>query len=141
FGNTILDDMEGRIRVSVVATGIDAAEHKLPEKVQPKVQPIRPHIKTVFAKSPPDARFEPKPEPKPEVMPAMQANPVHRQHEALAEGLTATAVARNTAVEPDPIVLGEEEDTRTLDEKYPVTVTVRPIPQHRPEYGTVARTG
>ena len=140
FGNTILDDMEGRIRVSVVATGIDAVEHKMPEKVQPKVQPIRPHIKTVFAKSPPDARFEPKPEPRPEVAQAtMQANPVHRQHEALAEGLTSAAVARAPIAEPDPIVLGEDEDTRTLEEKYPVTVTVRPIPQQRPEY--VARTG
>ena len=30
FGNTILDDMEGRIRVSVVATGIDAEQLKMP---------------------------------------------------------------------------------------------------------------
>src|SRR6266403_3657021 len=30
FGNTILDDMEGRIRVSVVATGIDAELTKMP---------------------------------------------------------------------------------------------------------------
>ena len=35
FGNTILDEMEGRIRVSVVATGIDAEMMKLPEKVTP----------------------------------------------------------------------------------------------------------
>ena len=134
FGNTILDDMEGRIRVSVVATGIDVAEQKMP--VPEKVQPIRPHIKTVFAKSPPDSRFEPKPEPKPEVRHVTAANPVHRQHEALAQGLpaTATATARAVLPEPDPIVLGEDEDTRTLEEKYPVTVTVRPIPQHRPDF-------
>jgi hypothetical protein len=31
------------------------------------------------------------------------------------------------------MILGEEDDTRTLEEKYPVTVTVRPIPQHRPD--------
>ena len=30
FGNTILEDMEGRIRVSVVATGIDAELIKMP---------------------------------------------------------------------------------------------------------------
>src|SRR5476649_424806 len=40
FGNTILDEMEGRIRVSVVATGIDAEHMKMP-----KITPIRPHIK------------------------------------------------------------------------------------------------
>ena len=39
FGGTILEDMEGRIRVSVVATGIDAELMRLPEK---KVTPIRP---------------------------------------------------------------------------------------------------
>ena len=137
FGNTILDDMEGRIRVSVVATGIDVAEQKMPEKVQP----IRPHIKAVFAKSPPDARFEPKPDPKPEPRPAVHANPVHRQHEVLAAGLTATATARAAIADPDPLVLGEDEDTRTLEEKYPVTVTVRPIPQHRDLGNTAPRTG
>src|SRR5271170_7767200 len=41
FGNTILDDMEGRIRVSVVATGIDAEQLRMPDKVQP----LRPGIK------------------------------------------------------------------------------------------------
>src|SRR5579859_7570354 len=48
FGNTILADMEGRIRVSVVATGIDADVLKLPEKVhtlrpnlKPPMQPFR----------------------------------------------------------------------------------------------------
>ena len=40
FGNTILDDMEGRIRVSVVATGIDAELRcALPEKVT-----LHPHL-------------------------------------------------------------------------------------------------
>ena len=32
FGNTILDDMEGRIRVSVVATGIDAEQMRMPRE-------------------------------------------------------------------------------------------------------------
>src|SRR6202046_2855267 len=45
FGNTILDDMEGRIRVSVVAPGIDAELMKLPEK---KITPIRPTVKPAF---------------------------------------------------------------------------------------------
>src|ERR1700735_5431782 len=42
FGNTILDDMEGRIRVSVVATGIDADQMKRP--LPEKVRPLHPHL-------------------------------------------------------------------------------------------------
>ncbi|MBV9903344.1 MAG: cell division protein FtsZ, partial [Alphaproteobacteria bacterium] len=55
FGNTILDNMEGRIRVSVVATGIDVVENKMPEKVQP----LRPYLK------PMPIKLESKPEMKP----------------------------------------------------------------------------
>jgi cell division protein FtsZ len=42
FGNTILPELEGRIRVSVVATGIDSELLK----AQEKVHPIRPNLKT-----------------------------------------------------------------------------------------------
>src|ERR1700756_3951460 len=56
FGNTILPDMEGRIRVSVVATGIDADILKLPEKVTP----IRPAVKPVALKPEP-VKVEPRP--------------------------------------------------------------------------------
>ena len=42
FGNTILDDMEGRIRVSVVATGIDAEQMRMP--LPEKVRPLHPHL-------------------------------------------------------------------------------------------------
>jgi cell division protein FtsZ len=135
FGNTILDDMEGRIRVSVVATGIDVAvEQKQPEKVHP----LRVHIKPVFTKaeSQPDSRFEPRPEPKPGVKIPVQANAVHRQHEAIAEELGAAQTPAQPRVESDAMVLGVDEDTRTLEEKYPVTVTVRPIPHHRHDLGT-----
>jgi cell division protein FtsZ len=73
FGNTILDDMEGRIRVSVVATGIDAEQMRQPER---KVMPIRPHIKpSVFTVESP--------------RPVAAANPVARQMEQLANELNA----------------------------------------------------
>src|SRR5690349_2824707 len=81
FGNTILEDMEGRIRVSVVATGIDVAEQKIPEKLHA----IR-GAKPVFGKpeSRPDSRFEPRAEIRQAALnPINPANPVHRQHEAL----------------------------------------------------------
>jgi len=90
FGNTILDTMEGRIRVSVVATGIDADQLRMPE---PKVQPIRPGIKPMALKQEPA-----KPEPKVEAFRAGPAigvtNAVHRQHEALADELGAQMPAR-----------------------------------------------
>src|ERR1700759_4568903 len=42
FGNTILQEMEGRIRVSVVATGIDAELVRMP--VPEKVRTLHPHL-------------------------------------------------------------------------------------------------
>src|SRR5258706_3937489 len=42
FGNTILDEMEGRIRGSVVATGIDAELTKMP--LPEKVRALHPHL-------------------------------------------------------------------------------------------------
>ncbi len=78
FGNTILDNMEGRIRVSVVATGIDAMDMRLPKNVEP----LRPNLKPVPLR----------PEPKLETPPAAVAmvNPVIRQQEALAAEMRAT---------------------------------------------------
>jgi len=110
FGNTILDDMEGRIRVSVVATGIDAAEMKMSEKVRP----LRPHMKTTF-KAEPARPPETKPAPAP-------LNPVHAQVEALAEEMGA-----------DPLALGPSETPEVaevpLSVKYPAVETVRPLSQ------------
>ena len=135
FGNTILDDMEGRIRVSVVATGIDV-EHQI-QKVPERGHAMRTAIKPIPARPEPPPRVEPRPAP--------IANPVHRQVDALAEELGATrqmpaqAAAAFTQT-PQPVaarapmseiehqILDEDADTRSLEEKYPVTVTIRPIP-------------
>ncbi len=145
FGNTILDDMEGRIRVSVVATGIDVEQQqKLPERA-----PMRAHMKPLPAR----------PEPRIEAKPAVALNPVHRQVDALAQELGATRVhhapmpavhanpvqppqpapvqpvARAPMSEAETMILSEEgeDDLRSLEEKYPVTVTVRPVRTHLPE--------
>jgi len=105
FGNTILDDMEGRIRVSVVATGIDAELMKLPEK---KITPIRPTVKPAFTL---EAH---------RVAPAVAANPVGRQMEQLASELNATPAASAD----EAYILGGE-DAPVLGEAYPATETVR----------------
>ena len=54
FGNTILDDMEGRIRVSVVATGIDAELIKmpLPDKVRTAASAPEHHASRPGCRSP-----------------------------------------------------------------------------------------
>jgi len=105
FGNTILDDMEGRIRVSVVATGIDAEQLRMPEKVQP----LRPHLKPV------PLRHEVKPEPRVEPRPVVVANAVHRQHEALADELGAQMPVRPpTAIEA--MILGSDTARQVAEE-------------------------
>jgi cell division protein FtsZ len=81
FGNTILEEMEGRIRVSVVATGIDAEQMALPENN--KVRTLRTGFK-------PQPIKMPVPQPAPAPMPAPVASPVHMQQEALATELGAS---------------------------------------------------
>jgi cell division protein FtsZ len=126
FGNTILDDMEGRIRVSVVATGIDAESMRLPE---PKVLPIRPGIKPIALK-PDSAKPEPGAEPLRPV--AGVVNPVHRQHEALADELGAQ-------MPPSPaeaMILGGVEAPQLEDGILP---TPAPRPPMMPAEALVAK--
>jgi cell division protein FtsZ len=113
FGNSLLDSMEGRIRVSVIATGIDAGELRMPKNVEP----LRPHLK-------PLGRV---PEPKPEHRPAMAApaavNSVHQQVKTLAEELGAT----QTPIEA--MILGGEEAPRVVrigeDDIPPIPASLR----------------
>jgi cell division protein FtsZ len=107
FGNTILDDMEGRIRVSVVATGIDAELMKLPEK---KITPIRPTVKPAFTLE--SHRATPA---------ATSANPVARQMEQLASELNATPAASAD----EAYILGGEDAPMVSSTSYPTTETVR----------------
>ena len=122
FGNTILDDMEGRIRVSVVATGIDAEQMMLPEK---KITTLR----TPF-KAQPFKAAAPMPAPQP------VASPVRMQQEALAAELGAPSHSQSE----DYILGGEEAPEIPADviaapaPRYTATETVR-----RPEEMPLAR--
>ncbi len=122
FGNTILDDMEGRIRVSVVATGIDAEQMRMP--LPEKVRPLHPHLNL---KSP--ARVaQPVPvsaAPTPSYQPA--ANPVHATMDALASQMGA-----EKSPAEDYILGGDDApevaaEPVSLAAKYPVTETYRPV--------------
>jgi len=117
FGSTILDNMEGRIRVSVVATGIDAMEMKMPRNVEP----LRPHLKPI------PVRQEFKPEPVAAPVP-VAANPVRLQQEALmAEMKAAHALVQESPAET--YILGGDEAPELEEELPPIPVAIRPQPQ------------
>jgi cell division protein FtsZ len=117
FGNTILDDMEGRIRVSVVATGIDAEQMRMP--LPEKVRPLHPHLNL---KSP--ARMtQPAPAPQTFVNPPI-TNPVHATMDALASQMGA-----EKSPAEDYILGGVDapEVAEPVSAKYAVTETYRPV--------------
>jgi cell division protein FtsZ len=123
FGNTILDDMEGRIRVSVVATGIDAELTKMP--LPEKVRALHPHLNL---KAP--ARVaQPTPVP---AAPQPVNNPVHATMEALANqmgaeksaaedyilgGADAPEVAPHNEPAPSAVRYPATESYRSLDQQ------------------------
>ena len=125
FGNTILDTMEGRIRVSVVATGIDAEQLRMAEKVQP----LRPHLK-----QPPLKVEATRPEPKIEPRPIV-ANAVHRQHEALAEELGAAPLPQRAISAAEEMILGGAEAPAIAedDDIPPMPASLRSAPMQRVE--------
>jgi cell division protein FtsZ len=115
FGNTILDEMEGRIRVSVVATGIDAEQMMLPAESK-KITPFRAGLKPVpVAKAAPAA-----------------ASPVHNQLDALAAELGAPSPVPVSAAasQSEEYILGgadaPEIPADAAAARYPATETARP---------------
>lgn len=122
FGNTILEDMEGRIRVSVVATGIDAELTKMP--MPEKVRTLHPHLNSRQA---PRTTEMAKPAPHPIAQPTV--NPVHATMDALADQIGAERSpteeyilggADAPEIVPEPV---------SLASKYPATETFRPLNQ------------
>jgi cell division protein FtsZ len=112
FGSTILDNMEGRIRVSVVATGIDAMEMKMPRNVEP----LRPKLKPVTLQ-------EPKADPMPQAM-----NPVIRQQEALAAEMNAAPIESAPVSPAEDYILGGADAPQIIEDE-PLPAVVRP---HQP---------
>jgi cell division protein FtsZ len=95
FGNTILDDMEGRIRVSVVATGIEAAEMRVGKNIEQfparnKPRPIDMLKAAAATVQKPVAPPPPPPPPAPQPVVAAANNQVHRRIENLEAGFTPT---------------------------------------------------
>ncbi|HEX4533290.1 MAG TPA: cell division protein FtsZ [Rhizomicrobium sp.] len=116
FGGTILENMEGRIRVSVVATGIEAEAMAIPpEKLE--VRKATPHLRPVPLRQ--------------EMRPLPTANAVHRHVETLAEELGAETAEAATSysmsaseaaiLEPRRPIIGE-------DDIPPIPAGIRPMP-------------
>jgi cell division protein FtsZ len=123
FGNTILDDMEGRIRVSVVATGIGAEGLKMPLPAE-KVRTLHPHLNLKTpARSPATATAS---MPAPAPIPAPVVNPVHATMDALAQEMGIRSPAED-------YILGGNDAPEVVAEpmavKYPATETRRPLDQ------------
>jgi cell division protein FtsZ len=120
FGNTILEDMEGRIRVSVVATGIDAELTKMP--LPEKVRTLHPHLNV---RQP--ARVPEPVRPAPQAMPQPAFNPVHATMDALADQIGAE---KSPA---EDYILGGEDAPEVAAEpmpaaaRYPATETRRSL--------------
>jgi cell division protein FtsZ len=110
FGGTILENMEGRLRVSVVATGI---ESEAMAKMPPNVEPLRPRASRPMSMRP-DAM-------------QMSSNPVLRQVAALSEDINAPmATAEPVQLSPvEPMILSE---TAMEEEEIPMPEPVQPIP-------------
>jgi len=149
FGNTILDNMEGRIRVSVVATGIEAAEMRVGKNVEPfpprtKARPVdflKAAAATVSQQERHPASQAPVASPSMHqntaqaVSPA--ANPVHRRVEEIETVLShrehsaaEAAILGRDSVEP---VMVETEPYRPLREEVQPQRPTEPELQHRNE--------
>ncbi len=145
FGNTILEEMEGRIRVSVVATGIDAELSRMP--VPEKIVTHNRFRAGVVKEAPRGFTLATQAQPQ---APAAAANPVAEQIDQLARemGMGADAqagghVSHAAAVQPGAAPYGNGDDAQEPSPppaepvgepvrtaaKYPATESYRPLEQ------------
>jgi cell division protein FtsZ len=125
FGGTILENMEGRLRVSVVATGIEA---EALTRMPPNVEPLRPR-----QAKPVSVRQE---------APVM-ANPVLRQVAALSEEMNAPIMPAAPISPIEPLILSEtaleEEEVPQMEPVQPIAL--RPEIRREPEAEPKRRRG
>jgi cell division protein FtsZ len=136
FGGTILENMEGRLRVSVVATGIEA--EAMQKANHNNVEPLRPHRRVTAPASTPTPG---KPDIRAHEVRATPS-PVHHQMETLQQEL-----AQRAHVE-QPMPLGTQAAPMVAEEEpAPVyhtvvrTAPVRQQPQPEPEEAPKRRFG
>jgi len=128
FGGTLLENMEGRLRVSVVATGMEA---EMMAKMPPNVEHLRPRQKPVLAPVAPGLRAVSQP-PMP--------NPVRAQAAMLAEEMRAEPPMPREPLSPvETLILGTDEAPEIEDDIPPMpSIVTRPMPMREPVAETPA---
>ena len=119
FGGTLLENMEGRLRVSVVATGIEA---EAMTKMPPNVEPLRPrHRASSLANH---ARPAPVAQPAPFHVRALSGS---LAHEMMTEA-PAPEPEREVASSIEPLIFGAEGNAPVDEEPAPQPAVVRQQP-------------
>jgi cell division protein FtsZ len=127
FGNTILDEMEGRIRVSVVATGIDADQVRMPLPTE-KVRTLHPHLNLRNpARTPATATAAPMMAAP--VTPPPAPNPVHATMDQLAAEIGADKSPAEDYILGGMDAPEVSAEPIPLAAKYPATESYRPLEQ------------
>ena len=121
FGSALTEAMEGRVRVSVVATGIDAEDfaRAIPDNVQPLRSYRNKAVMVEIPLAPVGAAAQPRSD---------AINPIHQQVEALAQGLNqqpddlqqTIREAHEAALRADPVLLGGVEAPMIAEKDGPV---------------------
>jgi cell division protein FtsZ len=112
FGGTLLENMEGRLRVSVVATGIEA---EALARMPPNVEPLRPRMRPVAMPNLTAARPAPLRQPTPV--------PVRAMMNTIAEEMRGEAPVERKPISPiEPLIFGNSEPVEEPEEEIPAPV-------------------
>ena len=143
FGNTILENMEGRIRVSVVATGIEAAEMRVGKTIEPFSPRLKARPVDMLKAAAAQVAQQHKPAMQPQMQPMAQPiaqpmtpapSPVHRRIEDLEAGLniphtpTEAMILGDTELPPPDLPAFEPEPAPR-----PMHEEIVPVRQPEPE--------
>ncbi len=118
FGGTILENMEGMLRVSVVATGIEA---EVAQKMPPNVEALKTYRKPHPLPTRTEARVMES------ARPAASISPVHHQMEALAQELSVAPP------QPEKVAMAATPAHVIEEEPFTIPVSVRPVQVTAPQ--------
>ena len=145
FGGTLLENMEGRLRVSVVATGMEAEQLA---KMPPNVEPLRPRMRPMPVQNPAPARGVGVAAVAAAAAAQPAFNPVRAQMNTIVDEMRAQAAVPPQPRRPispiEPLILGNEdplpvEEPAIVDDIPPMPTVARAqpmrevLPEPKPE--------